>query len=1561
MTDSLAAGQTTGLEIAIIGMVGRFPGAKTLDAFWQNLRDGVESISFFADAELTASGVDAAALDDPQYVKASAILDDIELFDAPFFGFNPREAEVMDPQQRIFLECAWEALEHAGYNAELYEGAIGVYAGVSMSTYFFNLYTEHDPLALANSPQILLGNGKDYLATRVSYKMNLDGPSVSVQTACSTALVAVHMAGRSLLSGECDLALAGAVSINVPQKLGYRYQEDSIFSPDGHCRAFDAQAQGTVFGNGVGIVVLKRLADALDDGDTIYAVIKGTAINNDGALKVGYTAPSVEGQAKAITAAQRVAEVDPDTITYIETHGTGTLLGDPIEVAALTQAFRTSTDRTGFCALGSVKTNIGHTNVAAGIAGLIKAVLALQHKQIPPSLHFHTPNPNIDFTNSPFYVNSSLAEWPAHDLPRRAGVSSFGLGGTNAHAVIEEAPPLAASGAARPWQLLLLSARTSSALENVTANLAAHLQQHPEHKLADIAYTLQVGRKSFEHRRMLVCRDHADALAALESDAARVFTATQEPTDRPVVFMFPGGGTQYVNMGRELYETEPVFRRSIDHCAELLRPRIGYDLRELIYPSEPDKETRIQRDKETEHQHVTDDGRALTRTSVALPALFMVEYALAQLWISWGVRPAALIGHSLGEYVAACIAGVFSLDDALALVLMRGQLIEQLPSGAMLSVSLAEADLGPLMNEQLSLAAINGPSLCVVSGPLAMIEALAATLRKQSIGFRRIKIAAAGHSELITPILEPFTQFVKKLHLHAPSIPYISNVTGSWISAADATDPHYWARHLRQTVRFAAGVAELLQEPARILLEVGPGQALTTLARQQPRQGAQATVLASTRHRHETRSDVAVVLETLGQLWLAGVHVDWTAFSADEQRRRLPLPTYPFERQRYWIEPQRQTGTQRGLSHHKADVADWFYIPSWKLSLPPAPLQPGMLAELGARWLVCIDDGDVGQALAQRLEQAGQEVIAVRAGARFDRLADRVYMLDPRSADNYAALLRELRSLDKLPDIVVHFWSLTPPSARPSHAFFKQAQDRGYYSLLFLCHALEAEQIGAPLRIEVVSNQLHSITDAEVAYPEKATLLGPCKVIPQEYPNITCHCIDIVAPAADDAQARLIEQVLAEIAANTPDRVIAYRGSQRWVQTFEPVRLDNGVKPSRAIRDQGIYLITGGLGNVGLLLAKQLAHTAARLTLLGRSGLPPRDEWANWLATHEPREDLSHKIRSVLELEALGAEVLVIGADVADADQMRAALAQTSARFGELHGVIHAAGITSGDSIFQPISAIGREASEAQFRPKAYGLYVLAELLRDQALDFCMLISSNATILGGLGLIAYSAANLFMDAFAAQQSKLVAVNWISTNWDGWPARADDRLQAAVSTSLDQYAMTPKAAVDAFSRIVTKATVAQVAVSSGDLPARIDFWTRQLAAARAAEPHDAPELHPRPELQSSYVAPRNAIERTLADMWQTLLGIDEVGVEDNFFRLGGHSLLATQLTSRVRDTFQIALPVRSLFEAPTVAAFAKRIVQALAEQLDHATLAELEQLSREEAQAILALDEPTEEL
>ncbi|MBW4630832.1 MAG: aminotransferase class III-fold pyridoxal phosphate-dependent enzyme [Iphinoe sp. HA4291-MV1] len=878
-------------EIAIVGMTGRFPGAKNIEQFWQNLRSGVESISFFSDEELLSSGIDPARLSQHQYVKAGAVLEDIELFDASFFDFSPKEAEITDPQHRFFLESAWEALEGAGYDSQTYAGRIGVYAGVSLSTYFLsNIYTKPELIELMGSYRTSIANSKDFLPTYVSYKLNLTGPSINVQTACSTSLVAVHLACQSLLNGESDIALAGGVSIQVPHKAGYRYQEGGIMSPDGHCRAFDAKAKGTISGNGVGIVVLKRLEDALADRDYIHAIIKGSAINNDGSLKVGYTAPSVDGQAKVISEALAMARVEPETISYVETHGTGTVLGDPIEIAALTQAFHT-TDKKNFCAIGSVKTNIGHLDAAAGVAGLIKAVLALKHKQVPPSLHFNQPNPKIDFANNLFYVNSTLSEWNTNGTPRRAGVSSFGIGGTNAHVILEEAPveeqgSREALEQGRDYQLLVLSAKTSSALESATANLVKHLQQHPNLNLADVAYTQCVGRRAFDHRRIVVCQNLDDAVKVLEpSDPQRVFTHYTEPCARQVAFMFPGQGAQYVDMGRELYETEPIFTEQIDECSYLLKSYLGLDLRTLLYPDVEQKEAAAQQLKQT---HITQ------------PALFVIEYALAQLWMTWGIRPSAMIGHSIGEYVAATLAGVFSLEDALILVATRGRLIQQLPSGTMLAIPLSEQEIQPLLCEKLSLAAINGPNLCVVSGVEQAIEELQNRLTDQGVDCRRLHTSHAFHSQMMDSILEPFQEQVSKISLNSPKIPFVSNVTGTWITAAQATDPKYWVKHLRQTVRFSEGIAELLQQPERILLEVGPGKTLSTLANKQA--CAQQVVLSSLKHPQNQQSDVAFLLNTLGRLWLEGINLDWSEFYAHEQRHRIPLPTYPFERKRYWIE-----------------------------------------------------------------------------------------------------------------------------------------------------------------------------------------------------------------------------------------------------------------------------------------------------------------------------------------------------------------------------------------------------------------------------------------------------------------------------------------------------------------------------------------------------------------------------------------------------------------------------------------------------------------------------------
>ena len=878
----------TGLEVAIIGMAGRFPGAPNIDAFWHNLRHGVESVSFFGDGEPAAALQQTAQPDASGHVKAGGILDDIESFDAEFFGFTPTEAEVTDPQHRLFLECAWEALEHSGYSQSGYGGDVGVYASAGPNTYLLNnLCRNGEFLARIGELQVIIGNDKDYIATRVSYKLDLRGPSVAVQSACSSSLVAVHMACQGLLNGECNMALAGGVSLSVPQKSGYAYQQGGITSPDGHCRAFDAQAQGTVKGSGAGVIVLKRLADAVEHGDSIHAVIRGSAINNDGSAKAGYTAPSVDGQARAIRAALALADVPAHTVTYVEAHGTATALGDPIEIAALGQAFGACADAKGFCAVGSVKTNIGHLDAAAGIAGIIKTALALKHGLIPPSLHYRRPNPEIDFESSPFYVNAELSKWKQGDTPRRAGVSSFGIGGSNAHVVLEEAPTIDVTPQREFPLLLLLSARSKTALESTTERLADHLRTHTELDLADVCYTQQVGRQRFRHRRFAVARTVAEAAEALTTrDPARVFDAVHGSPGRGVAFMFPGQGAQHPRMMAGVYEHAPAFRDHLDACCTRLKPHLGFDLRDVLYPRKTD----------------ADASARLSQTLVCQPALFAVEYSLACLWMDWGVEPQAMIGHSLGEYVAACLAGVFTLDDALSLVAARGRLMQGLPAGSMLAVPLPEAEVLPLLSDGLALAAVNRPLQCVVSGPTDAVVRLEARLNRRGLACQRVSASHAFHSAMVEPVLEAFLAEAGSITLQVPRIPYMSNVTGTWIRPAQAVDPGYWAQHLRETVRFADGVGALLEGGDRILLEVGPGQTLTSAVRRQATSRDLSLTRASLPRAQALECDFRHLLATAGHLWSAGVELDWAEFSPPP-RRRVPLPTYPFERHRYWIEP----------------------------------------------------------------------------------------------------------------------------------------------------------------------------------------------------------------------------------------------------------------------------------------------------------------------------------------------------------------------------------------------------------------------------------------------------------------------------------------------------------------------------------------------------------------------------------------------------------------------------------------------------------------------------------
>ncbi|HSS78405.1 MAG TPA: beta-ketoacyl synthase N-terminal-like domain-containing protein [Thermoanaerobaculia bacterium] len=1122
--------------VAIIGMAGRFPGAPTLKRFWENLRDGVESVSFFTAEELALAGVEPSLLADPAYVRARALFAGVADFDAAFFGFTPREAEVMDPQHRVLLECAWEALEDAGQDPDRAGGRTAVYAGSGTSSYLFsNLMPNAELLATVGGLQALLLNDRDFLATRLSYKLNLKGPSVLVQTACSTGLVAVHMASQGLLSGESDLALAGAVSIALPEKEGYLYQEGGITSPDGHCRAFDAAAGGAVVGNGCGVVVLKRLADAVADGDRIYAVIRGSAVNNDGSDKVGFTAPSVEGQAEVITESLLMAGVEPASIAYVEGHGSGTALGDPIEVAALRQAFAAA-GGTDSCALGSVKTNVGHLNTAAGMAGLIKTALALENATIPLSLHFERPNPQAEF--GPFHVPTQAQPWPADRSPRRAGVSSFGLGGTNVHAVLEEAPPEEVGSASRPWQLLTLSARTESALDAACRRLADRLEAD-DRDLADVAFTLQTGRKAFAWRRALVVRDRAEAVAALRE--SRGVRGTFEGSERPVVFLFPGLGDQAPGMGRELYDSEPVFAAEIDRCAEIL----GTDLRELLFAVPSGGATDVLSRLRRNSAPLDGAGQRLARTENAQPAVFAVEYALARLLMAWGVRPRAMIGYSLGEYVAATLAGVLSLEDALRLVAMRAKLIQELPGGAMLAVPLPEAEVQLLLlGSELSLAATNGPHFCVVAGPEGQVGELETTLAGRGAVCLRLSTTHAFHSPMMVPAAAPLTAITRDLPISAPRIPYVSNVTGTWITAADLADPGYWARHMTQPLRFAEGLAELLREPAPVTLEVGPGATLTTLVHQLP--GAAVAATASTLGRAGEGEEQARLLEALGRLWAAGAHFDSAALFAGERRRKVRLPTYPFERQRYWIDPPAPGSAKATETVSRTDIADWFWTPSWKqLPLPATAAQ-----ESDGGWLIFLDDTGLGERIAERLRGEGRAVATARRGPGL----------------NYAALLKGR------PAHVAHLWGVT--AGEPS---FREAQEAGLLSLVLLAQAAA----GDPMHITVVANGLHEVIDGDPVHPAKATVLGAVKVIHQESAGLSCSSVDI-GPLSD----RLVDQILAEarLGAMVGGSAVALRGRQRWVQDFAPVSLPGVSLPALG----GAYLITDGLHGAGTALAQYL-------------------------------------------------------------------------------------------------------------------------------------------------------------------------------------------------------------------------------------------------------------------------------------------------------------------------------------------------------------------------------------
>jgi acyl transferase domain-containing protein/NADP-dependent 3-hydroxy acid dehydrogenase YdfG len=1474
--------------VAIVGLAGRFPGAADLDQFWDNLRAGREALDDVSDADMAAAGVPAALRSDPLYVRKGTYLEGAELFDAGFFGLSPREAQVLDPQHRIFLECAWEALEHAGYGAEG-KGVVGVYAGASMNTYLLSQILR-DPAVVeaAGGYQLMLGNDKDFLCTRASYKFDLRGPSMTVQTACSTSLVAVEMACRALRNGECDMALAGGVSVSFPLRSGYLYQDGMILSPDGHCRPFDAAAAGTRPGAGAGLVVLKRLADALADGDTIHAVIRGAAVNNDGADKIGYTAPSVDGQIEAIATAQALAGVDPRTITYIEAHGTATPLGDPIEIRALTEVFRASTDDVGFCRLGSLKANLGHLDAAAGVAGLIKAILALKHREIPPLANFVSPNPQLKLETSPFLASAELTPWESNGVPRRAGVSSFGIGGTNAHVVLEEAPASATASATGP-ALLVLSALTPTALDQAALNLATHLEPHPEQAMADVAWTLHAGRKVFAQRRAVVAENVADAVRQLREPSKPMFTGVHEGGERPVAFLFSGQGSQHPGMGAGLYETEPVFKQVVDRCAAILTPHLDMDIRDTIFG---------------------ESGEALNQTRLTQPALFTVELALAKLWESWGVKPRAMMGHSIGEYVAAHLAGVFSLEDALALVAARGRLMQAMQPGSMAAVQLAARDLRARLTDGVEIAAVNGPNLCTVAGPTPLVEAFLASIEASGVDGRLLHTSHAFHSAMMKPALADFVAIVEKASLHAPAIPYVSNLTGTWITPEQATSPAYYAEHLRRAVQFEAGMKTLTADGGLFVLEVGPGNALATLARVNLEGAHSRLVAASLSHPKQKQADAVAMRLAAGQLWLAGVTLDAQGLHGPA-RSRVPLPTYPFERSRYSVDgPPVSFGGAAATPPEDTTGEVRLYAPTWARDTSPAPK-----ASLSSQpWLVFGADGPLTRAVMAEFGNAGAKPVLLEPATAFGQ-RDNAFQVRPGSAEDLEAAIQAAGTSAAAISGIVYAWEPTPAETK---AFGNLA---GYETLVRLAAHLGAANRTSAARIVVASSGAQSVFGEPVRQVDAALTFGAVLALPSELPLVTLRSVDLDDMAEPAVAARLLAE---EAARQDAEPFVAWRAGCRWLRRYEPLQLGAGT--TAPVKQGGVYLITGGLGGLGLELADWLAGTAsARLLLTSRSPLPARETWDGRLAAAAPGDRSLAAIRAIRAIEDKGGEVITAVADAADAAAMRLAIDRACARWGAIDGVIHAAGVPGAG---EPSFLETTEEMRSVISPKRDGLTVLTELLGDAPLDFVVLMSSINAIFPSPNAGPYAAGNAVLDSFA--ESDAAPSNWkrvLSVNWTAWREvgmaanlSVPDARRAERAAFLKQ-AIEPMAGVQAFVDLLASDRKRAVATSFDLLKAMNRI--QPPAPGIPAQPDAAGKV--RPQLaRVTVVAPAGEIESGLAAIWAELLGVPEIGADDDFFVLGGHSLLATRMLARISSRFGARLALRDVFD--------KRTVRDLAEHL-----------------------------
>ena len=1507
----------TGLEVAVIGMSGKFPGADNVGLFWENLKKGIESVEFFTVEELLAEGEEKHIMQDSRYVNANAYLKDKENFDADFFGYLPDEARLMDPQMRLFHQICWEALEDAGCNIRDTKNKIGLFAGASPNTNW-EMYA-----GLANKDGLVdefsafqLRNSR-FLTTKISYAFNLKGISMFIDTACSTSLTAVHQACRSILTGDCNIAIAGGVAISNKSKKGYLYQEGMINSIDGHCKAFDSEASGTVGGEGAGAVILKSLKNAIKDRDNIYAVIRGTGINNDGNNKVGYTAPSVDGQMEAIMNAHRWAKTDPNTIGYIETHGTGTKLGDPVEITALKSAF--NTDKKQFCAIGSVKTNIGHLDTASGVAGLIKTVLALKHKQLPPSLHYKNPNPAIDFTQTPFYVNTKLLNWKQENTPLRAGVSSFGIGGTNVHLILEEAPAKVKGSPGRVNQLVLLSGKTPNALKRNINKFTDYLQSDTNDELADITYTLQVGREPFSYRKAMLCSSKEEALQLLSSAknlADDEFASIPNNRTPEIAFMFSGQGSQYQNMCIELYEKEPVFKNIVDECLTVISQKYGKDLREIMFCDQnPDSTFGIDETENTQ------------------PALFIIEYALAHLLQFWGIVPDVMIGHSIGEYVAACISGVFTFEDALHIVVKRGELMQKVPRGKMLSIAISEKELLPLLKDKknISLAAINSNELCVVSGDEVAIESFGLLMEEAGYLCRPIRTSHAFHSHMMDEILEAFTKEFAHINLNAPKKSFISNLSGKIAVREEVMTASYWVRHLRETVRFSQGIETVLENNQITLLEIGPGKVLSYLASTNSKKDLGHTVINLVRSAKEEGTDSYHLLSAIGKLWEHGVSPQWSGFYENEQRNKVSLPTYDFEKVSYPVnvDAVRLIKEQftSGYTDKNSDVG--INVATWKRSLLP---NGGLMPENTDCFLVFSGNENFSNSIINYLSSAGKKVIEVRFGSSFKEVSKEVLEADPQ---RLPVLWEYLEQSSIKVQQILYCAALDHEAGAVNYNAIDGKLNEGYIDLCYIIQSLPHIFPHEKMRIMVFNNHIARVFEEDQLNPLKATILGPVKVTPSEILQVNCKLIDIQYPFEENSisethLAKLINEMFYESDSNP---LVAYRNGQRWIPCYETLQDESELNSGVQIIPEGVYIITGGLGGMGFSIAQDLVFKkGANVILLHRSPFPDRTQWADYLtnldvsAGEEAEKGL--KIETLIKMEATGCKVILLQADVSVEEDVKNVLTLIKNSYNKINGLIWAAGEVDHGGI---ILNRTRQSLINYSTSKIQGVLLFEKYLNFSELDFIGLFSSigNVFYQSKFGQVAYNAANEFLESYASYLEQKLQIHAFAINWCDWfdVGMTVKKIQQESGHNIAKInheisdGIYPEEGISVFYSCLESKAISST-VYRGSLTKAIKHYQSEYKKIKKEMTLPAVMVANKPEEETVI-----SVEDIVTEIFSQFFGKPVIGKDEDFFDLGGDSLKGMTLVSRINHRIGSSLSVGNLYSHSTIKALSQLLSKA----------------------------------